>query len=151
VPDLTIQPTAKFLKAGTVLIALVFLALEIAYFTSWRDKEFLSPLPLVAPLLFLWPGAHWLRRRSTRAYITGDRLRYEVGLMSKSTRTIQLSNIQDVRVNQRLMQRLLNIGDLWLETAGQSSRLEIPNIDHPQDIADHLLNRVQGGSGTAAV
>ena len=60
--DLTIQPTAKFLKAGTILIAIAFLALEIAYFTSWRDKEFLSPLPLVAPLLFLWPGARWLRR-----------------------------------------------------------------------------------------
>jgi hypothetical protein len=45
---------------------------------------------------------------------------------------------------------MLNIGDLWLETAGQSSRLEIPNIDNPQDVADHLLNRVQGG-GAAAV
>jgi uncharacterized membrane protein YdbT with pleckstrin-like domain len=145
VPDPTIQPTAKFLKAGTILIALVFLGLEIAYFTSWSDKEILKPLPLVAPLLLLWPGARWLRRRSTRAYIAGDRLRYEVGLMSKSTRTIQISNIQDVRVNQSLFQRMLNIGDLWLETAGQSSRLEIPNIDHPQQVADDLLNRVQGG------
>jgi uncharacterized membrane protein YdbT with pleckstrin-like domain len=149
VQDLTIQPTAKFLKVGTVLIAIAFLALEIGYFTSWRGQEFLSPLPLVAPLLFLWPAARWLRRRSTRAFISGDRLRYEVGLMSKSTRTIQLSNVQDVRINQRLMQRLLNIGDLWLETAGQSSRLEIPNIDNPQVVADHLLNRVQGGGARA--
>lgn len=146
--DLTIHPTAKFLKAGTIGIALVFLALEIAYFTSWQDQEVLKPLPLLAPLVFVWPGIRWLRRRSTKTTIAGDRLRYETGLASKSTRTIQLSKLQDVRVDQGLFQRILNIGDLSIETSGETSRLTIHNIDNPQAVADELMNRCQGGTAT---
>jgi uncharacterized membrane protein YdbT with pleckstrin-like domain len=148
--ELIIQPTAKFLKAGTVLIALIFLALEIAYFSSWRDQEVLRPLPLVAPALFLWPGIRWLRRRFTKAVISGDRMRYETGISSKSTRTIQLSKLQDVRVDQKLFQRLFNIGNISLETSGETSRLTIVNIDNPQGVADDLLNRSQHGTANNA-
>jgi uncharacterized membrane protein YdbT with pleckstrin-like domain len=147
--ELTIQPTAKFLKAGTILTALVFLALEIAYFAYWQDKEALKFLPLAAPVIFLWPGSRWLRRRYTKAVVSGDRLRYESGLTSKSTRNIQLSKLQDVRVDQRLMQRILNIGDVSMETSGETSRLTIPNIDNPQAVADDLLNRAHSGAASA--
>lgn len=144
--DLIIQPTAKFLKAGVILTALVFLALEIAYFAYWQDQEALKFLPLVVPLIFLWPGARWIRRRYTKAVVSGDRLRYESGLASKSTRSIQLSKLQDVRVDQTLKQRIFNIGDVSMETSGETSRLTIPNIDNPQAVADDLLNRAHSGA-----
>jgi uncharacterized membrane protein YdbT with pleckstrin-like domain len=140
--DVTIRPTAKFLKAGTILAAILFLALEIAYFVWLRDQA--SPILLVLPpLILLWPGSRWLRRRFTVITITGDRLRYETGFASKSTRTIQLSKLQDVRVDQRLTQRIFDVGDLSLETSGETSRLVIHNVDRPQDTADELMNRSQ--------
>jgi uncharacterized membrane protein YdbT with pleckstrin-like domain len=148
-PELIIQPTAKFLKAGTILTALVFLALEIAYFVYWQDQEALKFLPLVAPVIFLWPGSRWLRRRYTKAVVSGDRLRYESGLTTKSTRNIQLSKLQDVRVDQSLTQRILNIGNVSMETSGETSRLTIPNIDNPQAVADDLLNRAHSGAASA--
>ena len=80
--------------------------------------------------------------------ITGDRLRYETGVTSKITRNIQLSKVQDVRVDQRLMQRIWNVGNLSIETAGEASRLTIPNVDHPQSLADEIMNRVQRGAST---
>ena len=141
--DLIIRPTAKFLKAGAILTALVFVAIEIAYLAYWRSHEDLSFVPLVAPLLFLWPVARWLRRRSTRTIVSGDRLRYETGLAAKSTRTIQLSKLQDVRVDQGLWQRIFNIGNISIETSGEASRLTIANVDGPQTIADELMNRSQ--------
>jgi membrane protein YdbS with pleckstrin-like domain len=146
VQDLIIRPTAKFLKAGTILTALVFLAVEIVYLRYWRGKEALTLLPLVVPLIFLWPGSRWLRRRSTKAIVAGDRLRYETGLAAKSTRTIQLSKLQDVRVDQGLWQRIFDIGNISLETSGETSRLTICNIDHPQTVADELMNRSQHGT-----
>jgi membrane protein YdbS with pleckstrin-like domain len=151
VPDTTIRPTAKFLKAGAILVALLFLALEIAYFRLWQDIEALKLLPLVAPLIFIWPLTRWLRWRSTRVTVTGDRLRYESGMGARSTRTIQLSKLQDVRVDQGVFQRMLNIGDISLETSGETSRLTIPNVDQPQSIADELLNRSQHGLPTGSV
>jgi membrane protein YdbS with pleckstrin-like domain len=150
VPDLTIRPTTKFLKAGTILAALVFLAIEIAYFVYWRENENLRLLPLIVPLIFIWPLERWLRLRSIRAYISGDRLRYETGIAARTTRTIQLSKLQDVRVDQGIWQRIFNIGDISLETSGETSRLTIFNIDQPQAVADELLNRAHLGTAGGA-
>src|SRR5213594_4135532 len=110
VPALTIQPTTKFLKAGPALATLIFLALEVMCLTSWNTATG-TPLIMVLPLLILiWPTLRALRWRFTKTTISGDRLRYETGIASKSTRNIQLSKLQDVRVDQRLLQRLFDIG-----------------------------------------
>ena len=61
------------------------------------------------------------------------------GLFSKTTRTIELAKVQDVRVDQTLGQRLLKIGDLSLESAGGTSRIVMQSIDRPQEAADHIL------------
>lgn len=148
-PDLTIRPTSKFLKAGTGLAAILFLGLEILYLTKGRASgdTWLMALP---PLVFLWPLERWMRRQFTKATVTGDRLRYEMGAMSKTTRNIQLSKLQDARVEQRFLQRLFNVGDLSLETAGEASRLTISNVDDPQALADEIMNRSQHGAGPSA-
>ena len=145
--DLIIRPTSKFLKAGAVLAAVVVLGLEIAWFALWRDIAWLNLLPYVAPVVFLWPAVRALRRRFSKAVITGDRLRYETGITSKATRNIQLSKLQDVRVDQRLVQRLWSVGNISIETAGEASRLTIPNVDDPQALADQIMNLAHKAGG----
>jgi uncharacterized membrane protein YdbT with pleckstrin-like domain len=148
VSELTIYPTGKFIKAGALLAAIVFLALEAGCLLSWNAV--VGPLVMAVPLLVLiWPAMRWLRRRLTKATIGGERLRYETGLLTKSTRTIQLPKVQDVRVDQSLFQRLVNVGDLSIETAGEASRLTVHNVDDPQALADEILNRAQKGAATA--
>jgi uncharacterized membrane protein YdbT with pleckstrin-like domain len=137
--DLIIRPTTKFLKAGALSAAALALALDVVCWKQWGYGWQM----LVPPLLLLWPAARAMRRQLTKTTITGDRLRYESGMASKSTRTIQLSKLQDVRVDQSLSQRMFNVGDLSLETSGETSRLTIPNVDNPQTIADDILNRGQ--------
>jgi membrane protein YdbS with pleckstrin-like domain len=145
VPDLTIRPTAKFIMVRLIIAGLVFLAIEILCFTMWRDVTWLSWLPWAVPLVFvpvLWRA---LQRQLTTVTIVGERLRYESGLLSKSTRTIQLPKVQDVRVDQRLSQRLFGVGNLSIETAGEASRLTIPDVDNPQALADTILDHSQRG------
>jgi uncharacterized membrane protein YdbT with pleckstrin-like domain len=143
-PDITIQPTKKFLRIGTIAVAIVVIALEILIAATQGG---LSLLMIAPPLLLLWPAMHALQRKFTRTVISGDRLRCETGMASKSTRTIQLSKLQDVKVDQRLSQRMFDVGDLSIETAGEASRLTIQNVDNPQALADEILNRAQHGAG----
>jgi uncharacterized membrane protein YdbT with pleckstrin-like domain len=140
VTDLTIHPTAKFLKAGTVAAGLVFVALEILYLVEWRDQ---APtwVMIFPPLILLWPLHGWIKRSMRKATISAERLRYEVGLFSKSTRTIQLCKVQDVRVDQGLFQRMFGVGNLSIETAGEASRLTLLSVDNPHPLADEILNR----------
>jgi len=143
--DFTIRPTAKFIMVRLIVVALVFLAIEVAYVVYWRDIDKLKPLPWIAPLVFVPVLLRALRRQFTTVTIVGDRLRYESGFFSKSTRTIQLPKVQDVRVDQRLGQRMFGVGNLSIETAGEASRLTIPDVDNPQALADAILDHTEKG------
>jgi membrane protein YdbS with pleckstrin-like domain len=149
--DLTIRPTAKFIIARFIATGLVFLALEIAYFGWWKDKDkegLLHWLPFIAPVMFLPAFLRLIRRQLTTMTLSGDRLRYQTGFLNKTTRTVQISKLQDVRVDQRPMQRMFGVGDISIETAGETSRLTIPDVDSPQAVADEMLNRAHGGDPT---
>jgi uncharacterized membrane protein YdbT with pleckstrin-like domain len=147
VPDIIVRPTAKFLKAGAIAAAIVCLGLEIAYLALWASHPY-QWVMVLPPLLLLWPAERWLRRQATRTTVTGERLRYETGLLAKSTRTIQLSKVQDVRVEQRLMQRVFGVGNLSIETAGEASRLTLAGVDDPHKLADEIMNRAQAGQAS---
>ena len=149
VTDLSVRPTAKFLKAGAVATALVVLGLEALCLLSWNAAAGTAWIMLAPLVLFVWPAMRAMRRSITKTTISGDRLRYETGLTSKSTRTIHLTKIQDVRVDQGLWQRMFNVGNLSIETAGEASRLTIENVDDPHRLADEILNRSQKGAAGA--
>jgi uncharacterized membrane protein YdbT with pleckstrin-like domain len=144
--DTTIRPTLKFIRIGFIGCAIIALALEILYMTSLRNS--LAGWFMLIPLLILlFPASHWLRWRFTTVTISGGRLRYETGIASRSTRTIQLSKVQDVRVDQSIKQRMFDVGNLSIETAGEASRLTLVDMDKPQALADQLMDHAQEGSG----
>ena|SRR5579864_9205501 len=121
--DTVIRPTTKFIKAGFLLVLLLVIAAFIVHARFLEDQPWSRWLPLVAAAFLLWPIERLIRRQAVKLTISGDKLRYEAGFFSTSTRIIQLPKVQDVRVNQSLWQRILGVGDLAIETAGESSRL----------------------------
>lgn len=144
--DLTIRPTAKFIMVRSILSVLVFLVVEIAWYTQWRGNDKLQFVPILAPLVLISPALRALRRQFTKTTISGDRLRYETGMFAKSTRTLQLSKLQDVRVDQSVSQRMFGVGNLSIETSGETSRLTLDDVDNPQAVADEIVNRTQHGT-----
>src|ERR1022692_4048707 len=124
-----------------IISVLLFLAVEIVWYTQWRDNEKLQFVPMVALVVLLWPLPGALRRQFTKTTITGDRLHHETGVFAKTTRTIQLSKLQDLRVDQTFAQRMFGVGNLSIETAGAASWEAIRDVDNPQAVADEILNR----------
>jgi len=105
-------------------------------------------LPIAAALTVLWPIERHIRRQSVKVTVSGDKLRYESGFLSTSTRLIPLPKIQDVRVNQTLLQRMLDVGNVAIETAGEASRLTLRNLDRPHAVAEEILE-ASGEAGVA--
>lgn len=139
---MVIRPTMKFIYIGYVIVLLITVAavpLGIrVHWPPWIPSPLQPWIPWLPVLLLLWPLKFHLRNRMTRITILDDKLRYETGFFAKTTRTILVSRIQDLTVHQRVGQRIFSVGDLSIETAGESSRLTIPEIDRPQEIADHI-------------
>ena len=140
--EMIIRPTMKFVYLGYASVVVLVVALVVALERiEWPPDVPLTLqhwIPWLPVLLLLWPVKRHLLNRLTKMTILDDKLRYETGLLSKTTRTILISKVQDVTVHQRISQRILGVGDVSIETAGEASRETIFNIDRPQAIADHI-------------
>lgn len=145
--QLVIRPSMKLVRAGyTAVFVLLFLAV-LAY-TNSPDMQKLTAWVLAIPaLLLLWPMKYHLRCRYTHMTLAGDKLRYETGIFSRSKRVIQLSKVQDVRVDQTVTQRLLRTGNISLETAGETSLLSIRNVDSPDAVTSQILRAAHPETG----
>jgi uncharacterized membrane protein YdbT with pleckstrin-like domain len=149
--DVVIRPTMKFIKLGYFVVLLAIVAAAIGFFTltsegdEWRNRPWILAVPA---LLLIWPIRRHFARQFTKATIAGDKLRYEVGVLSKSTRNISLPKVQDARVDQTVTQRMFGVGNLSIETAGEASRLTIRNVDRPQKVADEILAASHNTAGS---
>lgn len=139
-----LRPTLKFIKTGYVVALVLAVAIGVYRLVDSRLGDYALLLFVVPALILISTVNRHIRRGLVKLTILDDRLRYESGMFSKSTRTIELAKIQDVRVDQTVWQRMFNIGDLSLETAGGSSRIEMDRIDQPQQAADHILGLARG-------
>ncbi len=135
------RPSSKLLKPVYTL-SFVLIAIAYGYNNNRTDRQDWLVIP---PLLLLgWTVFRHIKLRFTSLTVAGRRLRYDVGMLSRSTRTMELAKVQDVHVNQTLFQRILGLGNLSIESAGETGRLSINNIDRPHDVAEFILEARKG-------
>ncbi|MBI3667780.1 MAG: PH domain-containing protein [Acidobacteria bacterium] len=141
-PVVEIRPTLRFIRLGYAVAGGLLLAALVWWAT---DKG--NPYPvIVALLVLLWPASRHLKRQRVRCRLEGGHLRYQAGLVSTTVKTIPINKIQDVTVRRSLTQRLWGVGTLRIESAGQSSALEIANVDDPEQAAKKILEAQSASS-----
>jgi membrane protein YdbS with pleckstrin-like domain len=136
--------SVKIIKIGyfVCLLAAIGVAVYLLAIYNQDDRMWaLLALPALAVLFLMF---RHIQRRLVKLTILDNRLRYEAGFLSKTTRTMELAKVQDVRVDQTVGQRMLNIGNLSLETAGETSRIAMPSVDRPHEAADRILELSRG-------
>jgi hypothetical protein len=64
----------------------------------------------------------------------------QTGLFARQTSELMFGNIEDVKGGrQGVFGTLLDFGDIEVQTAGASENFKFRTVDHPQVVADHLL------------
>src|SRR5450759_5295550 len=148
--DIVLRPSLKLIWTAYAAIAVLVVASVVLYSMDMYGTAPLA-VALLPALLLLWPLKRHIQSRFTRLTLSGDKLCYENGVMARSKRLIQITKVQDVRVDQTLTQRMLGIGNLSLETAGEPSRRVMKNVDSPDRVAEDILRiahaNTEGSSG----
>lgn len=133
----------KTVRMAYIVAIVVMIAAMWAIFTyANTEPAWLYALPLIA---LLPPLKMQLNRRLVTLRLHSEHLTLETGLVSRTRRTVDMAKIQDVTVTQTLGQRILNTGDLTLESAGERGAMGIRNLDRPRVIADAILNSSKQG------
>jgi putative membrane protein len=127
--------------------ALVIIAGIWLYFDQFAPDK--SPWLMTIPLIALYPAIKGhIRRLLMSLTIDEDHITVDRGFFSRTRRTIQLAKIQDVTVNQSMGQRIIGVGDISLESAGETGAVMVNGIDRPRIIADMILERSRKASAS---
>jgi uncharacterized membrane protein YdbT with pleckstrin-like domain len=132
-----VRPSPKFLIFGFVLEALLLAGAIYLWQTQGDQYMYVLAIPI---LLGTYTAIRWAIKSSTRITVADGRLRYQSGIASKTTRTLELARIQDVTVRQSLGDRMLGIGGITIVTASETGSLTMEQIDSPQTVAEKILD-----------
>lgn len=87
----------------------------------------------------LYVAVKYLQWRSMSFELTTHRVMYSAGVFSRSTNSISLDRIQNIRVQQSFQDRLFNAGDIEIESAGRDGSEVLHLIPNPQGFVSAVM------------
>jgi uncharacterized membrane protein YdbT with pleckstrin-like domain len=88
-----------------------------------------------------------IRRNSTHYILTDRNLTISTGVFSRAAMHIPLHKVQDVSVRRTLLDRILNLGTIVVESAGSAGRIPEINVDAPVRVCSTILEQVNSAKG----
>lgn len=131
VTRLTLAPLVAVAAAGLVIAA-------VAWFQFQNAPGALVALAVaaVAGLIFAWKD---FIRRANDYVLTNHRIIQEIGVLSRRSMDSRLDKINNVEHRQTLWGRLLNYGDVEIDTASETGAALFRNISHPLPFKNAIL------------
>jgi uncharacterized membrane protein YdbT with pleckstrin-like domain len=109
---------------------------------GWYRPPRIDWLFLIPGVILIWAIAKHVATRHVKLTVGIDKLSLETGFMAKITRTVPIAQVQHVRVEQSMMQRMLGTGNLILESGGGLGRLVMESVDRPHQVTDEILSQM---------
>jgi uncharacterized membrane protein YdbT with pleckstrin-like domain len=132
-----------YLMAAAVLLVAAAVAGMLKSQGALNGNQALLLILIVALVAFSVPAyKHILWHREVYT-LTNHKLEMRYGLIAKTIRNIPLRNIQDVTVTSSIWERLINIGDIVIDSASESGKIRLSNIHRPERYADMILEELR--------
>ena len=149
--DLRPHPVALALGA---LVTLITVAVGI-----WLMMEFnfdLIVLALIAIVLIAYPVRRLVGWLTSYFVVTSDRVIQREGWIAKRSIEIPLEQINDIRFEQRMFERMIGAGDIHIRSASNDGPTTFRDIRHPEEVQKTIYHqaelnnqRMYQGRGTA--
>jgi len=134
-----------FVKPVLVLLAGVVLTILLR---QVQDPPWLWMIGAAVALVgLLWGLVHYVELMTSEFAVTTSRLIFKVGLISRYTTELLLSKVESIGVQQGLMGRLLNHGDLTVTGTG-GAREVFRRVRDPIGFRNHVQQASIGASAT---
>ena len=99
-----------------------------------------SAAAVVALAALYWTFRAWFHRWTTETDVTNMRVVHKTGFIKRRTFEMALDKVESVDVNQSILGRLLNYGDVTINGVGEGTET-IRTIAAPLDFRSHITVR----------
>jgi membrane protein YdbS with pleckstrin-like domain len=135
-----IRPT--FLNVAMAYVVASVLSLLAAAIVGYFELPFQSAI--IAAIIFFLPAFYKHIERNRIVYTLGPgKIEIDSGLIARTTRNIPLRNVQDVTTSATILQRMLGLGDVIIDSASDAGKITMRNIRDPRKYADMILAQLQ--------
>ena len=100
----------------------------------------LSASGVVALAALYWSLTAWFHRWTTETDVTNLRVVHKTGFIKRKTFEMSLDKVESVDVNQNILGRILNYGDVMVRGVGEGAKT-IETIASPLDFRNHITAR----------
>ena len=91
----------------------------------------------------LWFGTRYAQWATTDLVLTTDRLIWRTGVIAKHGIEIPLDRINTIFFSQRLLERVIGVGDLKVESASESGAQTFENMKKPSRIQNEIYQQME--------
>lgn len=82
----------------------------------------------------IWLVLRYLKWATTNFVITSDRVIFRSGVLAKSGIEIPLERVNNVSFHQSIFERILNAGDLLIESGSEFGQQRFTDVRHPEQV-----------------
>jgi uncharacterized membrane protein YdbT with pleckstrin-like domain len=122
------------------IVALVLLVLSRATTTEGIILLCLSAAAVVAIIAVYWTAKAWFHRWTTETDVTNLRVVHKTGFIKRRTFEMSLDKVESVDVNQSILGRILNYGDVTILGVGEGKET-ISTIASPLAFRNYITAR----------
>lgn len=109
---------------------------------SWKSGISLLDIILFLPTGGVWiivPAIKIIKLNKLKYKVTTQRIVIKEGIASTSSSEIELYRVKDLSITQTFMQKILNIGDITIQSAGiQNTNLEMKGIPNAYELREQI-------------
>ncbi len=125
---------------GAWIVAAVLFVLSRTTMVDWLIVTCLASAAVAAIAALYWTAQGWFHRWTTETDVTNLRVVHKTGFIKRRTFEMSLDKVESVDVNQSIMGRLLNYGDVTIKGVGEG-RETIRTIASPLAFRNYITAR----------
>jgi membrane protein YdbS with pleckstrin-like domain len=122
------------------IVAIAFLVLARMVATDTLMLICLSLAAISAIVALFWMAQAWFHRWTTETDVTNLRVVHKTGFIKRRTFEMSLDKVESVDVNQTILGRMLNYGNVTVRGVGEGAET-IKTIAAPLDFRNHITAR----------
>jgi len=122
------------------IVALAFLVLSRVFVDGTAMLLCLALATIAAVVALYKMFTAWFHRWTTETDVTNLRVVHKTGFIKRRTFEMSLDKVESVDVNQSILGRLLNYGDVTVRGVGEGAET-IRTIASPLDFRNHITAR----------
>jgi uncharacterized membrane protein YdbT with pleckstrin-like domain len=100
----------------------------------FRSNPLLYILLLVTVVGILGIGIWWIVSKGKRLAVSDSEILLESGLLSKQRTQLNVGSVRTVRISQTMFQRMLDVGDVEIFSAGDYAEIAVRGMPRPNAV-----------------